>query len=131
MNPAMEQGEPADGEHSTEPLSGHENPEGKTHQPVSGDMNSPDGDAHIIPKRHLGQENLHKRLIETARSLKKQKQRLKTVQNTLNSRWNKVLDTEEKYGGNRHTKSYPKHKLLSEFDDEALEPTRQKNKMAD
>ena len=71
-------------------------------------MNSPDGDAHIIPERHLEQENLHKRLIEIARSLKKQKQRLKTAQNTLNNKWNKVLDTEEKYGGNRHTKSYPK-----------------------
>ena len=42
-----------------------------------------------------------------------------------------MLDTEEKYGGNRHTKSYPKRKLLPEFDDEALEPTQPKNKMAD
>ena len=32
-----------------------------------------------------------------------------------------MLDTEEKYGGIRHTKSYPKRKLLPEFDDEALE----------
>ena len=79
----------------------------------------------------MEQENLHKRLIETAWSLKKQKQRLKTMQNTLNSRWNKVLDMEEKYGGNRHTKRYPKCKLLPEFDDEALEPTQPENKMAD
>ena len=42
-----------------------------------------------------------------------------------------MLDTEEKYGGNRHTKSYPKRKLLPEFDDEALEPTRPENKTAD
>ena len=131
MNPAVEQGEPADGEHSTEPLSGHDDPEGKTHQPVSGDMNSPDSDAHIIPERHMEQENLHKRLIETARSFKKHKQRLKTAQNTLNSRWNKVLNTEEKYSGNRRTKSYPKRKLLPEFDDEALEPTQPENKTAD
>ena len=79
----------------------------------------------------MEQENLHRRLIATARSLKKQKQRLKAAQNTLNSRWNKVLDTEEKYGGIRHTKSYPKRKLLPEFDDEALEPIQPKNKMAD
>ena len=52
MNLAVEQGEPADGEHSMEPLSGHDDPEGKTHQPVFGDMNSPDDEAHIIPKRH-------------------------------------------------------------------------------
>ena len=42
-----------------------------------------------------------------------------------------MLDTEEKYGGSRHTKSYPKRKLLPEFNDEALEPTQPKNKMAD
>ena len=30
-----------------------------------------------------------------------------------------MLDTEERYGDNRHTKSYPKRKLLPEFDDEA------------
>ena len=79
----------------------------------------------------MEQENLRRRLIATARSLKKQKQRLKAAQNTLNSRWNKVLDTELKYGGSRHTKSYPKRKLLPEFDDEALEPIQLKNKTAD
>ena len=56
------------------------------------------------------------------RSLKKEKQWLKAAQETLNCRWNKVLDTEEKYGDDRHTKSYPKRKLLPEFDDEALPP---------
>ena len=39
-----------------------------------------------------------------------------------------MLDTEEKYGGSHHTKSYPKRKLLPEFDDEALELTQLKNK---
>ena len=33
-----------------------------------------------------------------------------------------VLDTEEKYGGNRQRKSYPKRKLLPEFDDEDIVP---------
>ena len=33
-----------------------------------------------------------------------------------------MLDTEEKYGDDRHTKSYPKRKLLPEFDDEAIPP---------
>ena len=37
-----------------------------------------------------------------------------------------MLDTEEKYGGSRHTKSYPKRKLLLEFDDEAIEPIQPK-----
>ena len=60
--------------------------------------------------------------MASARSLKKQKQRLKAAQETLNRRWNKVLDTEEKYGDDRHTKIYPKPKLLPEFDDEAIPP---------
>ena len=33
-----------------------------------------------------------------------------------------MLDTEERYGDDRHTKSYPKRKLLPEFDDEAVPP---------
>ena len=127
----MEQDEPGDGEHSPEPLSDDGDPEVKTHQPVSGEENSLDDDAHIVPERHLEQENLHRRLIATARSLKKQKQRPKAAQNTLNSRWNKVLDIEEKYGDDRHTKSYPKRKLLPEFNDEAIEPIPPKNNTAD
>ena len=42
-----------------------------------------------------------------------------------------MLDTDEKYGGDRHTKSYPKHKMLPEFDDEAIEPIPPKNNTAD
>ena len=99
MDPAMEQGEPGDGEHSPETVSDHGDAEGKTHQFVSGKENSLDDDALIIPEKHLEQENLHRRLIATTRSLKKQKQRLKAAQDTLNRRWNKVLDTEEKYRG--------------------------------
>ena len=33
-----------------------------------------------------------------------------------------MLDTEERYGDDLHTKSYPKRKLLPEFDDEAVPP---------
>lgn len=100
----------------------HSDPEGRTHQPAPGGENSPDDDAFIIPEKHLERDNLHRRLMATVRSLKKQKQRLKATQETLNRRWNKVLDTEEKYGDDRHTKSYPKCKLLPEFDDEAVPP---------
>ena len=71
MDPAMEQDEPGDGEHSPEPTSDDADPEGKIHQPVSGEENSLDNDAPIIPKKHLEQENLHRRLIATARRLKK------------------------------------------------------------
>ena len=95
MDPAMEQDEPGDGEHSLEPTSNDADPEGKIHQPVSGEENSSDDDALIIPEKHLEQENLHRRLISTASSLKKQKQRIKAAQDTLNHRWNKALDTDE------------------------------------
>ena len=93
MDPAMEQDEPGDGELSPEQMSDDGDPEGKIHQPVSGEENNPDDDALIIPEKHLEQENLQRRLLATARSLKKHKQRLKAAQDTLNRRWNKVLDT--------------------------------------
>ena len=66
----------------------------------------------------------------TARTMM-HKHKLKATQDTLSRRWSKVLDTEEKYGDDRHTKSYPKHKLLPEFDDEATEPIPPKNNTAD
>ena len=75
----MEQDEPGDGKHSPGPLSDHNDAVDKTYKPVSGEENSPDDDAHIVPEKHLEQEHLHRRLIATARSLKKQKQRLKAA----------------------------------------------------
>ena len=42
-----------------------------------------------------------------------------------------MLDTEEKYGGNRQTKSYPKRKMLPEFDDEAIAHILPKNNTTD
>ena len=131
MDPAMEQDEPGDGEHSPEQMSNDSDPKDKIHQPVSGEENSPDDDTLNIPEKHLEQENLHRRLIATARSLKKQKQQLKAAHNMLNHRWNKVLHTDEIYGSNRHTKSYPKRKLLPEFDDEAIAPIPPKNNTTD
>ena len=94
-----------DGKHSPGPLSDHSDVKDKTYKPISGEENSPDDDAHIIPEKRLEQEHLHKWLIATARSLKKQKQRFKAAQDTLNHGWNKVLDIDGIYGGDRHTKS--------------------------
>ena len=71
MDPAMEQDEPGDDKHSPEPTSDDADPEGKIHQPVSEEGDSPNDEAFIIPKKILEQENLHRRLIATARSLKK------------------------------------------------------------
>ena len=74
----MEQDEPGHAEHSPEQTPDRGDPEGKTHQPTPGEEDSPDNDA-FIPEKHLEQENLHRRLMATARSLKKQKQRLKAA----------------------------------------------------
>ena len=96
-------------------------------QPVPGKDNSPDD---LTPDKLLEQKNLHKRLVATVCSLKKQKQKLKTAEDALRIRWGKVLNTAHRYGDSHHTKSYPKQKLLPEFDEEALEPPQSKNKEA-
>ena len=82
-----------------------------------------------MPEEPLEQERFRRRLIATARSLKKKQQQLQADHDLLNNRWTNVLAVEE-YGGNRHTKSYPKQKLLPEFDEEALDPPQLNNKMA-
>ena len=87
-----------------------------------------DDDAFIIPDEQVERDNLHRKLMATARSLEKQKQRLKAAQEKISRRWNKVLDTEERYGDDRHTKSYPKRKLLPEFVDTAVPPKENSTK---
>ena len=72
--PVAEHDQDANGEHCTDPASEHGDAKDKPHQTPSGEENSPDEDAHIIPETHLEQENLRRRLIATTRSLKKQKQ---------------------------------------------------------
>lgn len=128
---AMEMDEQGDGKHSPGPLSNHSDAEDSNYQPVSKEESSRGDDAFIVPEEQLEQEHLHQRLISSARSLKKHKQRLKAAQDTLNDKWNAVLDTEEKYGGNRQTNSYPKHKLLPEFDEDAIMPIPPNNNTAD
>ena len=83
------------------------------------ETNSPDDLTPDIPPEH---KNLHGRLVATARSLKKEKRKLKTAEDILRMRWSKVLKTADKYGNGHQSKSYPKRKLLPEFDVEAIEP---------
>ena len=75
----------------------------------------------------MEQKNLHERLVATACSLKKQKRKLKTAEDALRIRWSKIINTADKYSDRRRTKSYPKRKLLPEFDEEALESSHSKN----
>ena len=83
-----------------------------------------------MPEEPLKQERFKHQLIATARSLKKKQQQLQADQDLLNDRWTNVLEAEE-YGLKRPLKSYPKHKLLPQFDDKALEPVPSTHNVAD
>ena len=75
----------------------------------------------IVPEEPLEQERFKRRLISTARSLKKKQQQLQADQDLLTDRWTEVLAAKE-YRLERPTKSYPRRRLLPQFEDEALEP---------
>ena len=113
-----------DDEHATKQPSEHDESD---NQSMPGENNSPDDLTPDTPPEH---KNLHKRLVATARSLKKEKRKLKTAEDILRMRWSKVLKTADKYGNDHQSKSYPKRKLLPEFDEEAIEPPQSKIKEA-
>ena len=117
-DPALEQGEP---------LPDNGNPDNQTKQTNPIKANGPDD---ITPDMHPEQQTARKRLVATVRSLKKQKQRLKAAQDTLQIRLSKILNTGVRYGDNRPSKSYPKRKLLPEFDEEASDPPQPNIKAA-
>ena len=113
-----------DGEHATKQSSEHGELD---KQPIPGKNKSLDN---LTPNTSPEHKNLHKRLVATERSLKKQKRKLKTTEDTLRMRWSKVLNTADINGASHQAKSYPKRKLLPEFDEEALEPPQSKKKEA-
>src|SRR4051812_46940694 len=127
QNPAIEEDDPVEGERVSEQQSEQGNTGREDEQSSPGHDRTPDN---TTPDKIMEQKNLQERLVATARSLKKQKQKLKTAENALKTRWSKVIKTADKYGGSRRTKSYPKRKLLPEFDQEAIEPPNSKNKKA-
>ena len=73
-----------------------------------------------MPEEPQEQERFKRRLIASARSLKKNQRQLQADQDLLNDRWTHVLAAEE-HSLNHPTKSYSKCKLLPQFDGEALE----------
>ena len=90
--------------------------------PLSEDEVSLGDDEFVVSEDPVEQERFKRRLIATSRSLKQQQQQLQDDQDLLIDRWTEVLAAEE-YGLERHTKGYPKHKLLPQLEEEALEPT--------
>ena len=75
-----------------------------------------------VPEDPIEQEHFKRRLIATSRSLKKKQHQLQADQNLLADRWTEVLAAEE-YRLEPPTKGYPKHKLLPQLEEEAVEPT--------
>ena len=97
---------------------------------LSEDEESLGNEDFIVPEEPLEQEHFMRQLIATARSLKKKQQQLQADQDLLVDRWTDVLAAEE-YGLRRPAKSYPKRRLLPQFDEEAPEPIPPSRNAAD
>ena len=83
--------------------------------PLSRDEVSLGDDEFIVPEDPVEQERFKRRLMATAKSLKKKQQQLQADQDLLTDRWTEVLAAEE-YGLERPTKSYPKRRLLPQLE---------------
>ena len=70
MDPAMEQDEPGHAKSSSEQIPGHSDPKGRAHDAAPEQEHSLDDDAFIIPNEQVERDNLHRKLMATARSLK-------------------------------------------------------------
>lgn len=79
-----------------------------------------------MPKEPLEQERFKRRLIATAKSLRKKQLQLQASQDLLNDRWTEVLATEE-YGLSSPDKSHPKGRWLLQYDGRAMESTPPSN----
>jgi hypothetical protein len=121
VEPTSEQDDREDGQVSPDEQAINEDSEDSNYLPLSEDEVSLGDEDFIVPEKPVEQEGFKRRLIATARSLKKKQQQLQADQDLLNDRWTDVLAAEE-YELECPIKSYPKRKLLPQFDDEALEP---------
>ena len=108
----------------------NEDSEDSNYLPHSEDEVSLGDEDFIVPEEPTEQERFKRQLIAKTRSLKKKQQQLQADQDLLNEIWTDVLAAEE-YGLKRPTKSYPKRKLLPQFDDEVLEPVLLRYNAAD
>ena len=98
--------------------------------PLSKDEVSLGDEEFIVPEDTVEQERFKRRLIATAKNLKKQQQQLQADQDLLTDRWTKVLAAEE-YRLKRATKRYPKRRLLPQLEEEGLKPTLPAHDVAD
>ena len=99
----------------------NEDSEGDNYIPPSKDEVILGDKEFTVPEDPVEQERFKSRLIATSKSLKKKQQQLQADQDLLTDRWTEVLAAEE-YRLERPTKSYPRRRLLPQFEDEAPEP---------
>ena len=121
VEPTSEQEEWEDGQASSDEQATNEDANDSNYLPLSEDEVCLGDEDFIVPEEPAEQERFKRRLIATARSLKQKQQQLQADQEVLNERWSDLLAAEE-YGLGHPTKSYPKRKLLPQFNDEAMEP---------
>ena len=88
--------------------------------PPSEDEVSLGDDEFGVPEDPIEQECFKRRLIATARSLKKKQQQLQADQDLLADKWTEVLAAEE-YKLERPSKSYPRRRLLPRLEEEAYD----------
>ena len=108
----------------------NEDSEDSKYLPLSEDEASLRDEDFIVREELVDQECFKRLLIATSRSLKKKQHQLHADQDLLNDRWTDVLAAEE-YGLKRPAKSYPKRKLIPQFDDEAPDPVPSSRNAAD
>ena len=99
-----------------------EDSEDDNYMPLSEDEVSLGDEEIIMPEDPVKQERFKRRLIATAKSLNKKQRQLQADQDLLSDRWAEVLAVEE-YELEHPTKSYPKHMLLPQLEEESLKPT--------
>ena len=85
------------------------------YMPLSEDEVNLGDEEFIVPEDPVEQERFKRRLIATAKSLKKKQQQLQAGQDLLADRWTEVLAAEE-YELECPTKSYPKRRLLPQLE---------------
>jgi len=120
--PSFKQAGREDGQASPVERAMDEDSEDDNYMPLSEDEVSLGDEEFIVPEDPVEQERFKRRLIATAKSLKKKQQQLQADQDLLTDRWTEVLEAKE-YRLECPTKSYPKHRLLPQLKEEALKPT--------
>ena len=129
-NPLQQDSAQEDGEASPHERAADEEVEDDNYVPPSGDEASLNDNEFVVPEDPVEQERFKRRLMATASSLKKKQQQLRADQDLLAGRWTEVLAAEE-YELERHSKSYPKRRLLPQLEEEAPKPTLPAHDTAD